>query len=203
MAGYPVPAGSHRLERVIQRSRFITTVGRARTRAEALAFVEGVRKEFPDATHHCWAFVAGRPGDSAQVGRSDAGEPRGTAGRPMLTALLHAPVGEIVAVVTRYFGGMKLGKGGLGRAYAGGVVAALESLPVERRVRRLRVEAEVAHADVPGARRVFERLDADIVDETWGAGVTYRLLVPASAIESLRAELGELSRGRSTLRELR
>ncbi len=121
----------------------------------------------------------------------------------MLTALLHAPVGEIVAVVTRYFGGMKLGKGGLGRAYAGGVVAALESLPVERRVRRLRVEAEVAHADVPGARRVFERLDADIVDETWGAGVTYRLLVPASAIESLRAELGELSRGRSTLRELR
>ena len=89
--------------------------------------------EFPDATHNCWAYVAGPPASTGRVGMSDAGEPHGTAGRPMLTVLLHSGVGEIAAVVTRYYGGIKLGTGGLVKAYGGAVLAALEALPrVER-----------------------------------------------------------------------
>ena len=102
---YPVPAATHRVEQEISRSRFITTIGRASTVEEAQAFIRAVADEFRDATHNCWAYVVGPPGDTGRIGMSDAGEPHGTAGRPMLNALLHAPVGDVVAVVTRYYGG--------------------------------------------------------------------------------------------------
>jgi uncharacterized YigZ family protein len=190
----------HRTEQLIQRSRFITTVARAATSDDAHAFVRRIREEFADATHNCWAFVAGPPGSSGQVGMSDDGEPHGTAGRPMLTTLLHSGVGEIVAVVTRYYGGVKLGKGGLGRAYSGGVVNALETLPRSEKVDRVEVTVRTGHAHVPGARRVFERLEATLLDEVWGQDVTYRLGVPRAALEALKGELGELTRGQAEVR---
>src|SRR5665811_1552158 len=116
---YPIPAGRARVEDIILRSRFITTAGPASGSEEARAFVAAVRSEFADASHNCYAFVAGPPGSSAQVGMSDDGEPGGTAGRPMLAALLGCGIGDIVVVVSRYFGGTLLGTGGLVRAYAG------------------------------------------------------------------------------------
>ncbi|HSR43143.1 MAG TPA: YigZ family protein, partial [Longimicrobiales bacterium] len=116
-----MPARVHRVEEVVRRSRFVTTLARAPDAEAAAAFVQRIRDEMPDATHHCWAFVAGPPGNTRAMGMSDDGEPHGTAGRPMLTALLHGGVGEVVAVVARWFGGTKLGTGGLARAYAGGV----------------------------------------------------------------------------------
>jgi uncharacterized YigZ family protein len=189
----------HRVEETIRRSRFITTVARAATREAARAFIAGIGNEFPDATHNCWAFVAGAPGESGQVGMSDDGEPHGTAGRPMLTALLHGGVGEIVAVVTRYYGGVKLGKGGLGRAYAGGVVAALETLPTEVLVPTVEVTVALRHADVTGARRIFQRLGVTVLDEAWGQGITYRLRAPVSAMAELESELGGLTGGRAEL----
>ena len=126
---YPVPAAVHRVEQEISRSRFITTVARASTIDEATDFIRRVGAEFADATHNCWAYVIGPPGDTARIGMSDAGEPHGTAGRPMLSALLYSGVGDVVAVVTRYYGGTKLGTGGLVRAYGGGVQQALATLP--------------------------------------------------------------------------
>src|SRR5512146_1043212 len=131
---YPIPARAHRTQEEIKRSRFITTLGAAATAEAASEFVALVTAEFPDATHNCWAFVAGPPGSTDRIGMSDAGEPHGTAGRPMLNALLHGRVGDIVAVVTRYYGGTKLGTGGLVRAYAGCVQHALETLPTTERV---------------------------------------------------------------------
>ena len=125
---YPVPAAAHRVEQEISRSRFITTIGRAPTVEEAQAFIRAVADEFRGATHNCWAYVVGPPGDTGRIGMSDAGEPHGTAGRPMLNALLHAPVGDVVAVVTRYYGGTKLGTGGLVRAYSSTLQLALDGM---------------------------------------------------------------------------
>src|SRR5690606_7146777 len=107
-----------------------------------------LRAEYPDATHNCWAFVAGPPGDTASIGMSDAGEPHGTAGRPMLDVLLHSDVGEVVAVVTRYFGGTKLGTGGLVRAYGGAVQHALAELPTTLHVERTRLAFTTGYAEV-------------------------------------------------------
>lgn len=125
---YQVPARPVRAELEVKRSRFIADIARASSADAARAFVAKIREAFPDATHHCWAFQAGPPGDTRAIGCSDDGEPHGTAGRPMLNVLLHAPVGEVVAVVTRYFGGTKLGTGGLARAYSDAVKLALDEL---------------------------------------------------------------------------
>lgn len=199
--GYPVPARVHRVEETIRRSRFVTTVAHAPDAEAAHAFVERIREEFPDATHHCWAFVAGPPGSTTHVGMSDAGEPHGTAGRPMLTTLLHGGVGEIVAVSSRWFGGQKLGTGGLGRAYAGGVKLALESLPTEMRVERVPVRITVGYPEVDALQRLVEELDVQIEGEEYGAEVRYDGAAPAGAVERLRQAVAEMTRGAGRVEE--
>ena len=192
---YPVPSRVHRVEETIQRSRFVTTAAHAPTAEAAHAFVQRVRDELPDATHTCWAFVAGSPGSTAHIGMSDDGEPHGTAGRPMLTALLHGGVGEIVAVCSRWFGGVKLGTGGLGRAYAGGVKRMLESLPTVEKVERVRADVTVAYPDVDALQRLMDDMDVVVEEEDYGAEVRYRCAVPAAALGAFEAGVAELSRG--------
>ena len=161
-----------------------------------------VRDEFPDATHNCWAFVAGPPGSTAHIGMSDDGEPHGTAGRPMLTALLHADVGEIVAVCTRYYGGVKLGTGGLARAYAGGVVAALESLPTEERVDRVEVRLVVGYPDVDGVQRLVQQMELVVLDEAYGSEVRCLLGVPDDDVGELRRRVADLTAGRGRVERI-
>lgn len=197
---YLIPARPHRVEEVIQKSRFITAAAHAPDRESAHAFLERIRQEFPDATHHCWAFVAGPPGSTASIGMSDDGEPHGTAGRPMLNALLHSEVGEIVAVCTRYFGGTKLGTGGLSRAYSGGVKMALESLPTRERVERVTLEIRVEYEAVDGLKRLLEEAEALIRDETYGADVIYRVAVPEESVTALEKDLAGMTRGTARIR---
>jgi uncharacterized YigZ family protein len=198
---YPVPAGTHRREEVVERSRFIATIERARTAEEARAFVERVRAEFPDATHNCWAFVAGPPGDSAAIGMSDDGEPHGTAGRPMLDALLHGGVGEVAAVVSRWFGGVKLGKGGLGRAYAGAVAGALETLPVVEHVSRSPLSVVVGYAAIDGLKRLLEELGVETRREEYGAEVIYRVAVPVDRRAEFEEAVATLTAGAGRILE--
>lgn len=187
------------MEETIRRSRFITTVSRAETGDAARAFIAAVRSEFDDATHNCWAYVAGPPGSSADVGMSDAGEPHGTAGRPMLEALLHSGVGEIAAVVTRYYGGVKLGKGGLQRAYSGGVQLALESLPRSERVRRVRLWVAVEYASLEPVKRAAESLEAAVVEEEFGAEVRLLVAVPETALGDFRRAVAQATSGRGRI----
>lgn len=192
---FPIPAGVHRVEEEIQRSRFLTTLAPAPDEATARALLEEVRVEHPDATHHCWAFVAGPPGSTARIGMSDDGEPAGTAGRPILQALLHGGVGEVVAVVTRYYGGVKLGKGGLGRAYAGGVKAALATLPTRTRVDREILRVEVAYPFIDPLRRLLESSEGEVTSERYGAGATLEVSVPQDRIEGFLRELANVTSG--------
>lgn len=196
---YLIPAGTHRVEETIQRSRFITTAAHAPDAAAAHDFVQAVRDEFPDATHHCWAFVAGPPGSTAHIGMSDDGEPHGTAGKPMLTTLLHSGVGEIVAVSTRYYGGVKLGTGGLSRAYSGGVKLVLATLPTHERVDRVGVQVVVGYADVDGMQRLMEEMEVVVEEEAYGADVRYRCAVPQGAVDAFAARVADLTSGGGTV----
>jgi uncharacterized YigZ family protein len=168
---YPIPNGTGRAEETILKSRFITTLGHAGSVEDARAFISTVAAEFADATHNCWAYVIGPPGDSSRVGMSDAGEPHGTAGRPMLDVLLGSGVGDIVGVVTRYYGGTKLGKGGLSRAYSGGVKLALDSLALTERVQTVLLRAEVSYPDVTPIKAALAAFEAEVVDEQYATGV--------------------------------
>lgn len=187
----------------MRRSRFVTTLAHASTSQAAHAVVERVRREHPDATHHCWAFVAGPPGSTSHVGMSDAGEPKGTAGRPMLTVLLHSGVGEIAAVCSRWFGGIKLGTGGLGRAYAGAVSHALEGLPTRRRVARARVDVRIGYPHVDALRQLVGQLEAVVEEESYGAVVRYRLAVPEEGLGELASRLADATAGEGTIEPVR
>ena len=196
---YAVPSRIYRVEELIQRSRFITTAAHAPDANAANAFVDSVRELFPDATHHCWAFVAGPPGSTAHIGMSDDGEPHGTAGRPMLTILLHSGVGEIVTVCTRYFGGVKLGTGGLSRAYAGGVKLLLQTLPTELKIKRVHVSVRVAYPHVESLQRLLDDLEVIVEHEDYGEEVRYQIAVPAMTLETLREQLAQLTSGEGVL----
>jgi uncharacterized YigZ family protein len=201
-AGYAIPARPHRAEQVIERSRFIATVGHAADAAAARAFIDVVRGEYPDATHNCWAYVAGPPGSTASMGMSDAGEPHGTAGRPMLDVLLHSGVGEVVVVVTRYYGGVKLGRGGLVRAYGGCVQDALAGLPLARRVERAKLRVTVAYADVALLRRLLDEAGGEALDERYEDVVNCTVQVPLPALAGFRRQLVDRSAGRARLQLL-
>jgi uncharacterized YigZ family protein len=192
---YRIPAGIHRVEEEIKRSRFITTVGPAPTVEAARALIADVSAEFADASHNCWAYVVGPPGSTAQIGMSDDREPHGTAGRPMLNVLLHSGIGDIAAVVTRYFGGTLLGKGGLVKAYSGGVQLALESLPTVELIPKSIVSLVVDYSAVTPIKRLIAEASAEVVHEEYAADVSYRILLPTENADDFAARIIDLTGG--------
>ncbi len=196
---YPIPACSVRVEEEIKRSRFITTLAPAPTLEVARAFVAQVSAEFNDASHNCWAYVVGPPGSTSQIGMSDDGEPHGTAGRPMLNVLLHAEVGDIAAVVTRYFGGTLLGTGGLVKAYSGGVQLALASLPVVERVPRAEVTVVLDYSAITLLQRLLPRYEGEILSQEFEADVTFCLRLPLEQVEPFSAAVIELTNGQALI----
>lgn len=120
----------------VEKSQFITWVCHAPDKAAFEALLSAAKTAHPAASHHCSAFIAGPPNEQTDIGFSDDGEPGGTAGRPMYQALAGSGLGNIGSVVIRYFGGTKLGTGGLARAYAQAVNTALNTLPTREVVER-------------------------------------------------------------------
>jgi uncharacterized YigZ family protein len=193
---YPVPAGPHRVEQEIQRSRFIATVERAPSVDEAAAFVRRVSAEFADATHNCWAYVVGPPGSTARVGMSDDGEPHGTAGRPMLTTLLHSGVGDVAAVVTRYYGGTKLGTGGLVRAYGGSLRRALDGLPVREHLEYAHLTLVMGYPSVAAVQQLLPAFEAELVGQEFLLDATLHVKLPVARADAFDAAVQDATRGR-------
>lgn len=181
---------------MIRRSRFITSLGRAASRAGASRFVTELRDRHPRATHYCWAFNAGPPGSTAHMGMSDAGEPHGTAGRPMLNALLHSELGEVVAACARYYGGVKLGTGGLVRAYGGGVSKALQICPTTKKTERVAVQVTTPYEAADRVKRLLDTLEATVTDRSFGTDVSFTALVPAIRRAELDAAVADVTAGR-------
>lgn len=196
---YAVPAGEHQTREEISRSRFLTTVASASDVAAAHGFVARLRTEYPDATHHCWAFVVGPPGSTAQVGMSDDGEPHGTAGRPMLNALLHSGIGDVAAVVTRHYGGVKLGTGGLVRAYGGCLQRALVTLPRTERVRWASCSVVVGYADVDVVQQLVAAHGGHVSGESYAEDVAYDVAVPDGERAAFVAAVRDATRGRARI----
>ncbi len=186
---------------IIKRSRFIVTMARVASPEAAKAFIDSVKARYPDANHNCWAYNAGAPETTAMIGASDDGEPKGTAGRPMLTVLLHCGVGEVAAVVTRYFGGTLLGTGGLVRAYQDLVKLGLEKLPVKERIPATLCLVTFEPRFLGKFQRLFEAAGAEVVSRDFAGDVTYRLNVPDAALSGLAAAVSEASAGRCEVKQ--
>lgn len=183
----------------MRRSRFITYAGHAPTEEAARSFLERIREAHPEATHHCWAFNAGAPGSTTRVGMSDDGEPHGTAGRPMLNTLLHADVGETVVVCVRYFGGTKLGTGGLARAYTSGARGVLALLPTHRKVDRVPFSIRVPYPFAGALERTVTSLDGLIDDREFAVAVTFRVSIPFDRMSEFREAVADATHGQAEM----
>ena len=187
-------------EIVIKRSRFIAHVEPVASVDEADAVIARIRKQAWDAGHNCTAMVTGLRGDQARS--SDDGEPSGTAGMPMLEVLRRRELTDLVAVVTRYWGGTKLGAGGLVRAYSSAVSEALDLAALVRRASQTRVTLEVPHADAGRydnlLREWTARHGATLGDTIYEAAVTLELWVPADGLDRLRDDVAAASAGALT-----
>ena len=195
---YQVPAGVSTAQLVIKKSRFVATVGRAGARQDAEDFIESVRVLHPAASHNCYAFLACAPGGT-DIGFGDDGEVSGTAGRPMLTLLEHSGIGEIAAVVSRYFGGIKLGPGGLLRAYTDSLRAALGELAVKKHVPVRTGHLVFSYAHENSIRVLFERSGVTITGVKRGESVRFDFAAPVNVAGSLEERVASLTRGKSRL----
>ncbi len=198
---YQIPAASISVEQEVKRSRFIATIGRAPDKTRADAFIRLVRSTYPDANHHCWAYVAGDPFETVQMGMSDDGEPQGTAGKPMLNILQHSKIGEIVAVVTRYFGGIKLGTGGLVRAYSSSVQLALQKLPLTEYVALASAQIILIYPLEDRIRRLLKKMKICITEVDYGEDVILTIDLPENLAMELEEQLGNQTMGQAKLIE--
>ncbi len=199
MKRYEVPNVSlkepHCTELLIRRSRFVTHCAHTPDPQTARAFIEQIRRKYPDATHNCWAYAVGAPGDTALIGYSDDGEPHGTAGRPMLQLLLHGSVGEACFVVSRWFGGVKLGTGGLMRAYQESVRNNLSTLPVCQRVQENTLTFSITYAYLDTLRRILSAYEARIESEIYQTDVQVVIRLPGENTIAFIHALTELTSG--------
>lgn len=125
---YRIPAETLEIETEVKKSRFIARVSPVGSKQEIKAFIEKAKQDYPDARHHCWAYLLGDPTSASSAAMNDDGEPSGTAGKPILNVIQHKEIGDILVVVIRYFGGIKLGAGGLVRAYSSATETALSQI---------------------------------------------------------------------------
>lgn len=195
---YPIPATTHRMEMVVVNSRFIATAAAAATVAEAQAVIAQVRAEFAGATHNVYAYRVGF-GSSVVDGCSDDGEPAGTAGRPVLTIVQNSGLGDVVVVITRYFGGTKLGTGGLVRAYGGAAQAVLAELPRTERVETRACTLTVPYKLYETVTRLIAAHDGRVDDTQFTSDVTLLLTFAVDRVDDFAAALREASAGRITL----
>ena len=177
----------------VKRSRFLCTLARVEDEAAARAVVDRLRKQHWDARHHGSAFVRGP--DGAVERSSDDGEPAGTAGAPMLEVLRGREVSDVVAVVTRWFGGTLLGAGGLVRAYADAVRAGLDATGTLRRDLVRELTLEVGHADAGRVESELRARGVAVLDTAYAATVTLLLGTPPAEVDRLHALVAELTGG--------
>lgn len=168
---YLIPEQAVIFEEEIKKSVFITYLAHTPSIEVAKTFVEQIKAKHADARHNCWGFVAGRPEDSMKWGLSDDGEPSGTAGKPILAQLSGSGVGEITAVVTRYSGGIKLGTGGLVKAYGGGVQQALKLLQTIEKKITTELLLELDYGFMPIAQSILPQFAAQEVSAEYSESV--------------------------------
>lgn len=194
-APYRIPACLVVKEDTIKKSRFITYLAHTPGIDSAKAFVAQIKLKHADARHHCWAFVGSRPDNSMCWGASDDGEPSGTAGRPILAQLRGSKIGEITAVVTRYYGGIRLGTGGLVKAYGGGTQQALLELETNEKIITKPFSLKCEYTHLALVESLLASYNAILVYSEYKHNVLMTIEVDARNAKKMATELFNRSRG--------
>lgn len=199
MKPYLIPAETITFTEEIKKSRFITYLAHTDGIDAAKDYIQLIKAQYPDARHHCWAFVAGRPDDSQKLGFSDDGEPTGTAGKPIMAQLLGSNLGEITCVVVRYFGGVKLGTGGLVKAYGNGAQQALKILPTQIKVPQKVFDLVCDYSLINAIEQLLTQVNGVILHSDYNETVSLQIAIPATLEQEVNDKLRDISRGALTL----
>ncbi|WGE71536.1 YigZ family protein [Actinobacillus equuli subsp. haemolyticus] len=196
---YFIPQQPVIFEEEIKKSRFITYLRHTEGMEQAKAFWAEMKMLHPQARHWCWATVAGMPNDSQQYGFSDDGEPSGTAGKPMLNYLLGSGLGEITAVVVRYYGGIQLGTGGLVKAYGGGVQQALLQVEKQRKVLRQNYRLVCDYDQFNTVQHLLNSYDIELLEQHFTEVIELNLAINPADIAPLSEQLTQRFSGKLQL----
>lgn len=172
-------------EIVIKKSRFIALAHKVESRQAAMQWLTTVKTDYPDARHHCWAYQLGHPKCATNAGMGDDGEPSGTAGKPILNVLSHKNVGDIMVIVVRHYGGIKLGAGGLTRAYSQATQAVMEILQVAQRIEQTTLKISVPFALEQQVRFWLDTLNGAILQVDYDTQVALRVAIPQAELQEL------------------
>ena len=195
MKNYTIPLAEIRREHVVVNSRFIATLAPVFSTDEVRAFLTRLRSEFSDATHNVLAYIIGR-GNTVTEYCSDDGEPAGTAGKPALAVLRGSGLGDVAVVITRYFGGTKLGTGGLVKAYTESTQMVVNAVGRGRRVPVHVAMAAISYPLLERVRLLVKRDGGEILGEDFAADITLTLCFPADRFDAFQNDLCELSAGK-------
>lgn len=180
-------------------SDFLTFLHPVTSREEAIAHVDLYRKKYPDANHVCWAYVIGNTRQPQTQAFSDDGEPSGTAGKPMLHVLTERDVGNSLAVVVRYFGGVKLGAGGLVRAYSGAVSEAVNSAQLLQVTPTVQIQVVVDFAKETKIRHIVNQYQGQILDVSYAAAVNIHISLAAADVEHFSRQVVNETAGNAVI----
>ena len=189
-----IPARRIEVEFTERNSRFITNAAPAFSVNQAKAFIDSIKDKYSDASHNVPVYLIGH--DGSQIAHcSDDGEPSGTAGRPALSVLMGSGLGDIALVITRYFGGTKLGTGGLVRAYSDSVRLLLEALPRARKVSTTTLMFVIPYSLFEQSQLMVRNHNGVVLDETYGADVTLTVRLANEHLDCFKKKMVSLTRG--------
>lgn len=186
-------------ETIVSRSRFICYLKPCDSSEKAKEIIKTIQEQHPQANHHCYAFVTGAAQNSQGYGFSDDGEPSGTAGRPMLAVLQGSGIGQVCAVVVRYFGGTKLGTGGLQRAYGGSVRQALTFLQSKTKIAMVHKRLACQYSQVNDTLHLLAMVEGEVISQEYQQTVEFELAIPWDKVESFQQQLQTMSSGQLVL----
>jgi len=196
---YFIPARAAQVTTEIKRSRFIAYIAHSRNSDIAFDIIAQQKARHPDARHHCWAFIACPPLSASAVRFSDAGEPSGTAGKPILNILQYSKYGEIICVVSRYFGGIKLGAGGLVRAYSNSTQAAVEQLSVREVIELSNIKIQFPYPFESAIRHYLEVNNIIIKHVSYQQDIIFQLQMEKNHIPGFIQDARNLCKGQVLL----
>jgi len=197
---YQIAVNKVEHETIVNRSRFICYLSPCTSIDEAKAQVKQRQQDHPQASHHCYAFLTKAADNSLGYGYSDDGEPSGTAGKPMLAVIKGGGIGQVCAVVVRYFGGTKLGTGGLQRAYGDSVRQALVFLQSKTKIAMAAKTLACQYSQVDDVLHIISEVEGQVIEQEYLQQVRFRLLLPQAKLDLVENKLQTLSAGELTLK---
>ncbi|MGZ9896720.1 YigZ family protein [Shewanella gaetbuli] len=192
---YQIPEADLIIEEEIKHSRFISFLFHCPSQEVLKLALTNIRRDYPGASHYCYAFIAGAPNDMVNIGSSDDGEPAGSAGRPMLATLQGANVGELGAVVVRYFGGTKLGVGGLVRAYTSGIKQGVSQLSLTTKFIRYPIKLDCSYAQLANIEYLIAQFDGVVLSKDFAESVVLQFELAKDALDDFNQQLATMTQG--------